>query len=92
MRELGIDDGKLLKSRVSRSRLEELKLVDDFIALDNYAGDEQRFNRMIKLCEHAPRALARATDKATSEDNSFSSLYYYSVGDETNEQKEYLRR
>ena len=36
--------------------------------------------------------MARAKDKATSEDNSFSSLFYYSVGDETEDQKEFLRR
>ena len=90
--ELRIKDGNLLKKRLDRRHLEKLELVDDFNAIVEYGGNEQRFNTLMKLCEHAPKALARAKDKATSEDNSFSSLYYYSVGDETDEQREFLRR
>ena len=45
----------------------------------------------MKEIDYAPNALQRAKNKASSEDYSFSSIYYVSSGDETQEQIEYLR-
>ena len=91
--DLNIIDEDKFKFNVERSRLEKLKLVDNFRPLspDDYGDDHLKFRKLMEAREYAPNAVPRASDRGSSEDHVFSSLYYFSSGDETPEQMDYLR-
>ena len=92
MEELGIADERDFTEKVKRRRLEALGLVDNFRACGyDYGDNEMKFKALMNECEHAPLALPRAKNADAKEDNSFSPLFYFAAGDETEDQKDYLR-